>query len=86
MFSLPDLGYEYDALGGYISADIMRLHHGKHHQTYVDKLNAALEQTPLLKEQPLGYLLSHLDNIPDTVRSALRNHRSGHYNHSLFWQ
>lgn len=86
MFSLPDLGYEYDALGGYISADIMRLHHGKHHQTYVDKLNAALEQTPLLKEQPLGYLLSHLDDVPDAVRSALRNHGGGHYNHSLFWQ
>lgn len=86
MFQLPELTYGYDALGQYISKDIMQLHHSKHHQTYVDKLNAALDTAPELKNQPLESLLQNVEAIPESVRSAVRNHGGGHYNHSLFWQ
>ena len=86
MYTLPNLEYDYDALGSYISSDIMRLHHGKHHQTYVDKLNAAIDAAPALRERTLESLLSNLDNVPDAVRMAVRNHGGGHYNHTLFWQ
>jgi Fe-Mn family superoxide dismutase len=86
MFTLPDLGYPYDAFGKYISKDIMELHHDKHHQTYVDKLNAAIEKAPDLKDKSLEELLRNLDAAPDAVRTAVRNHGGGHYNHSLFWQ
>ena len=86
MYSVPDLPYGYDQLGKYISGDIMRLHHDKHHQAYVDKLNAALDQAPALSERPLESLLSDLETLPDAVRTAVRNHGGGHYNHSLFWQ
>jgi len=86
MYQLPALPYGYDALGNYISKDIMELHHDKHHQTYVDKLNAALDQAPALKERPLESLLGDIDNLPDDVRTAIRNNGGGHYNHSLFWQ
>jgi Fe-Mn family superoxide dismutase len=86
MFTLPDLGYDYDALGKYISKDIMQLHHDKHHQAYVDKLNAAIDKEPSLQGKTLEELISDLDAVPDSVRSAIRNHGGGHYNHSLFWQ
>lgn len=86
MYQLPQLPYSYDALGDYISKDIMQLHHSKHHQTYVDKLNAAIDQAPALQERPLESLLTDLDSLPDAVRTAIRNHGGGHYNHSLFWQ
>ncbi len=84
--TLPNLPYDYDALGKYISADIMKLHHDKHHQTYVDKLNAALDQAPELKERALEELLADIDNLPQQVQLAIRNQGGGHYNHSLFWQ
>ena len=86
MAVLPDLTYDYGALGDYISKDIMQLHHSKHHQTYVDKLNAALDDAPALKERSLESLLSDLDSLPQQVQTAIRNHGGGHYNHSLFWQ
>ena len=86
MFQLPKLPYEYDQLGNYISTDIMKLHHSKHHQTYVDKLNAAIEAAPALRERPLESLLSDLETLPQSVQMAIRNHGGGHYNHSLFWQ
>lgn len=86
MYKLPDLGYNYDQLGDYISKDIMELHHSKHHQTYVDKLNAALDGAPALKERPLETLLSGLDTLPQDVQTAIRNHGGGHYNHTLFWK
>jgi Fe-Mn family superoxide dismutase len=86
MFTLPDLDYKYDAFGKYISKDIMELHHSKHHQTYVDKLNAALDTAPDLKDKTLDSLLSDLDSLPENVRTAIRNQGGGHYNHSLFWQ
>lgn len=86
MYTLPDLPYGYDQLGKYISKDIMELHHSKHHQTYVDKLNAALDQAPELTGRALEDLLSQLDSLPAPVQTAIRNHGGGHYNHSLFWQ
>lgn len=86
MYELPDLPYAYNALEPVISKEIMTLHHTKHHQTYVDKLNAALDQVPDLKQAILVELLSDIGNLPDGVRGAIRNHGGGHYNHSLFWQ
>jgi len=86
MYALPDLDYAYDAFGKYISKDIMELHHSKHHQTYVDKLNAALEQAPELQAKSLEDLLRGVDSLPDNVKTAVRNHGGGHYNHTQFWQ
>ncbi|HEX3082357.1 MAG TPA: superoxide dismutase [Candidatus Saccharimonadia bacterium] len=85
MFTLPKLGYGYDAFGTYISKTIMELHHSKHHQTYVDKLNAAIEQAPELKDKSVEELIRSLDSVPETVRLAVRNHGGGHYNHTNFW-
>lgn len=86
MFTLPDLPYGYDQLGRYISGDIMKLHHDKHHQVYVDKLNAAIDAAPALRERTLESLLADLNTLPEDVQTAIRNHGGGHYNHSLFWQ
>lgn len=86
MFTLPELTYGYEALEPVISPEIMQLHHTKHHQTYVDKLNAAVESTPELKGRSLEDMLSNLESLPDSARTAVRNHGGGHYNHSLFWQ
>lgn len=86
MYTLPPLQYSYDALGKYISKDIMELHHTKHHQTYVDKLNAVLDTTPELQSRSLESLLNNLEDLPEAARTAIRNHGGGHYNHSLFWQ
>ena len=86
MYKLPSLSYGYDQLGDYISKDIMELHHAKHHQTYVDKLNAALENAPALQERPLTSLLRDINSLPSDVQTAIRNQGGGHYNHSLFWQ
>jgi Fe-Mn family superoxide dismutase len=86
MFTLPDLPYGYDAFGKYISKDIMELHHSKHHQTYVDKLNAALEKAPDLQNKSIEELISNLDNVPESIRTAVRNHGGGHYNHTHFWK
>jgi Fe-Mn family superoxide dismutase len=88
MFTLPDLTYSYDALGKYISKDIMELHHSKHHQTYVDKLNAALdgsERSEELKGKSVVELITDLDNLPENIRTAVRNHGGGHFNHTEFW-
>ena len=85
MFTVPTLAYEYDALGEAISADIMELHHSKHHQAYVDKLNAAIEPYPELADKTIVELISGLDQLPEAIRGAVRNHGGGHYNHSLFW-
>lgn len=86
MYKLPSLPYGYDQLGDYISKDIMELHHAKHHQAYVDKLNAALENAPALQERPLASLLRDINSLPSDVQTAIRNQGGGHYNHSLFWQ
>lgn len=86
MYTVPELPYGYDQLGDYISGTIMQLHHDKHHQTYVDKLNAAIDNAPALRERSLETLLTDLSSLPESVQVAVRNHGGGHYNHSLFWQ
>jgi Fe-Mn family superoxide dismutase len=86
MFTVPALSYDYDALGTYISGRIMELHHDKHHQAYVDKLNAAIEQAPELKGRTVEELISDLDGVPEAVRTAIRNQGGGHYNHTEFWK
>jgi Fe-Mn family superoxide dismutase len=86
MYQLPTLDYGYDAFGKYISKDIMELHYSKHHQTYVDKLNAALDEAPDLKNKPLESLLKEVDALPEQVRTAVRNHGGGHLNHTMFWK
>jgi len=85
MFSVPALNYDYDALSDYISAEIMQLHHDKHHQGYVDKLNAAIEKYPELQGEQVEGLLAKLNTLPDDIRTAVRNNGGGHYNHCLFW-
>lgn len=84
-FQLPELNYDYGALGDHISADIMKLHHSKHHQTYVDKLNAAIEQSNIDGDS-LVSLLGQIDSLPESIQTAVRNNGGGHYNHSRFWQ
>lgn len=86
MHSLPDLPYGYDQLGRYISGDIMRLHHDKHHQAYVDKLNAAIGDLSTLRNQSIDSMLANISELPAAVQTAVRNNGGGHYNHSLFWQ
>ena len=70
MFSLPTMTYDYGALGSYISEDIMRLHHSKHHQAYVDKLNKALDDAPELKDKTLNELITSVDSLPSSVQTA----------------
>lgn len=83
--ALPQLTYAYDALEPFIDARTMEIHHAKHHQAYIDKLNAALEQHPDLQEKSVEDLLKDLDSIPEDIRTAVRNQGGGHANHSLFW-
>lgn len=85
MHSLPKLPYAYDALEPHIDAQTMELHHTKHHQTYVDKLNAALEGTGL-EDKPVIELLKDLEQVPVGKKDAVRNHGGGHANHTLFWE
>lgn len=85
MFTLPKLPYDYDALEPHIDAETMKLHHTKHHQTYVDKLNAALEGEKKWLEMPVEDVLRQFDQLPESVKTAVRNHGGGHANHSLFW-
>lgn len=85
-YTLPSLGYEYDALSRSISADIMQLHHSKHHQAYVDKLNTALKDAEGHVPESLDLLLKSLDSLSDDIRTTVRNNGGGHYNHTLFWQ
>jgi superoxide dismutase, Fe-Mn family len=84
-YTVPDLPYAYEALEPHIDADTMHLHHDKHHQAYVDKVNAALEGTEFA-DWPIEDVLKSLDQIPDDKRNAVRNNGGGHYNHSLFWE
>ncbi len=84
--SLPELGYAYDALEPHIDAKTMKIHHSKHHQTYIANLNAALEKYPELFEKSVEDLLINLEDIPESIRVAVRNGGGGHANHSLFWK
>jgi Fe-Mn family superoxide dismutase len=85
MHTLPKLPYDYGALEPFIDTQTMTIHHTKHHQTYVDKLNAALEQHKDLQKKSVEDLVKNLNAIPEAVRTAVRNHGGGHANHSFFW-
>jgi Fe-Mn family superoxide dismutase len=84
-YSLPDLPYAPDALTAFIDEQTMMLHHGKHHAGYVNNLNKALETAPEWQELSLSELLSSLDRLPESIRTAVRNNGGGHANHALFW-
>lgn len=84
-FELPDLPYGYTALEPHIDALTMEIHHTKHHQTYVNNLNAALEKHPELQDKSLDELVENPNAIPEDIRTAVRNNGGGHYNHSIFW-
>jgi len=83
--SLPDLPYAYDALEPFIDVQTMTIHHTKHHQTYVDKLNQALSNFPEFNGLAADQLMMRLTDIPESIRTAVRNHGGGHANHSFFW-
>jgi Fe-Mn family superoxide dismutase len=83
---LPALPYAHDALEPYIDAQTMEIHHGRHHATYVNNLNAALESHTALAEKSIEDLLRNIDQVPESIRTAVRNNGGGHANHSLFWQ
>lgn len=85
-YKLPDLPYAYNALEPYIDEMTMKIHHTKHHQTYVDKLNAALKDHPELQKKSVEELIADLSAVPEAIRTAVRNHGGGHANHSFFWQ
>jgi Fe-Mn family superoxide dismutase len=82
---LDPLPYAYNALEPYIDSNTMQIHHSRHHQTYVDKLNGALGGYPDLQKHGVETLLMNLIEIPEAIRSAVRNHGGGHANHSFFW-
>jgi Fe-Mn family superoxide dismutase len=84
-YEVPPLPYDYDALEPHIDEATMKLHHDKHHQAYVDKVNAALEGTDLA-DKPIEDVIRDLSAVPDDKRTAVRNNGGGHYNHSLFWE
>jgi Fe-Mn family superoxide dismutase len=86
MFTLPDLPYDFNALEPYIDAKTMEIHHGKHHQAYIDNLNKALEKAPALQGRTIEEIVADLNSAPEEVQTAVRNHGGGHYNHSLFWK
>ena len=85
-YELPKLPYAYDALEPHIDARTMEIHHTKHHQAYVNNLNAAVEKAPELASKSLDDLMRGINSVPEAVRTAVRNNGGGHWNHSLFWQ
>jgi Fe-Mn family superoxide dismutase len=85
-FTLPPLPYDFAALEPHIDAKTMEIHHGKHHQTYVNNLNAAIEKAPELASKSLDDLMRNANKAPESIRTAVRNNGGGHWNHSLFWQ
>ena len=84
-FKLAPLPYSFDALEPYLDARTMEIHYTKHHQGYVDKLNQAIEKYPELYEKSIEYLLTHLKELPEDIRTAVRNFGGGYYNHTLHW-
>jgi Fe-Mn family superoxide dismutase len=85
-YELPALPYAYDALEPHIDARTMEIHHTKHHQTYVDKLNAALEGSGQAEYESVDDLMRNFDKVPDAIKTPVRNHGGGHANHSMFWK
>src|SRR6476646_9669091 len=83
---LPPLPYDFAALEPHIDAQTMQIHHGKHHQAYVNNLNAALEKYPALQGKSAEDLIKDLNAVPDDIRGAVRNNGGGHVNHSMFWK
>ena len=83
---LPNLSYSVDALEPHIDARTMEIHHGKHHQTYVNNLNAALESSAELASKSVDELISDLSQVPEDIRGAVRNNGGGHSNHTFFWE
>ncbi len=85
-YTLPQLPYNYDALEPYIDQKTMEIHHTKHHQAYVNNLNSALEKYPEFQNLELEEILKNLNQLPEEIRTTVRNNGGGHYNHSLFWE
>ena len=85
-FQLPDLPYGFDALEPHIDTATMQIHHGKHHQAYINNLNAAIEKAPELAGKSLDELVQGINSVPESVRTAVRNNAGGHWNHSMFWK
>lgn len=85
-YEVPDLPYAFDALEPHIDEQTMKIHHDKHHGTYVSKLNAALENHEDLSQKSVEDLIANLDAVPQDIRTAVRNNGGGHANHSLFWK
>lgn len=85
-FSLAALPYSYDALEPFIDTQTMTIHHDKHHAAYVTNLNAALDKHPEMAAWSLDDLVTRLSDVPEDIRTAVRNHGGGHYNHDLFWK
>jgi Fe-Mn family superoxide dismutase len=85
-FELPPLPYAYNALEPHVDEQTMRIHHDKHHGTYVTNLNKALESAPNLQGKTIEALLTDLDAVPENIRMAVRNNGGGHYNHTMFWE
>jgi Fe-Mn family superoxide dismutase len=83
--TLPALPYDFGALEPHIDTQTMQIHHGKHHQAYVNNLNAALDKHPELHAKTLDELLRNISAVPEDIRTAVRNNGGGHHNHSLFW-
>ncbi|MGK2962510.1 MAG: superoxide dismutase [Gemmatimonadaceae bacterium] len=84
-FELPNLPYGFDALEPHIDTATMQIHHGKHHQAYVNNLNAAIEKAPELAGKSIDDLMRGINDVPEAVRTAVRNNGGGHWNHSKFW-
>ena len=84
--SLPPLPYAFDALEPHVDKQTMEIHHGKHHQAYINNLNAALEKHPDLQGKSVEDLIRGISGVPEDIRTAVRNNGGGHANHTLFWQ
>ena len=82
---LPPLPYAYDSLEPFMDKETMTIHHDKHHKAYVDNLNKALLEHSELQEKKVEWLLQNLSKIPEAIRTQVKNHGGGHYNHSFFW-
>jgi superoxide dismutase, Fe-Mn family len=84
MHTLPNLPYDYNALEPYIDEQTMRIHHTKHHQAYIDKLNGAVKGTKF-ETMPVDDVIKHLNDVPENIRAVVRNNGGGHSNHTFFW-